>query len=76
MASNSSKPSPPLSKCKTYEDWLKFIIVWRRFTDLPPEQQGSALVLSLDDEALDAVLEIDNRDIADKNGVDAVAGEV
>ena len=44
MASNSSKTPPSLSKCKTYEDWLKLIKVWRRFTDLSKERQGSALV--------------------------------
>ena len=72
MASNSSKTSPSLSKCKTYEDWLKLIKVWRRFTDLPKERQGSALVLSLEDEALDAVLEIDDEEIAKEDGVDAI----
>ena len=72
MASNSSKTPPSLSKCKTYEDWLKLIKVWRRFTDLPANRQGSALVLSLEDEALDAVLETDDEDIAKENGVDAI----
>ena len=72
MASNSSKTPPSLSKCKTYEDWLKLIKVWRRFTDLPANRQGSALVLSLEDEALDALLGIDDEDIAKENGVDAI----
>ena len=47
-----------------HEDWLKLIKVSRRFTNLPANRQGSALMLSLEDEALDAVLEIDNEDIA------------
>ena len=72
MAPNSSKIPPSLSKCKTYEDWLKLIEVWRRFTHLPGNRQGSALVLSLEDEALDAALEIDDEDIAKENGVDAI----
>ena len=59
MASNSSKTPPSLSKCKTYEDWLELIKVWRHFTDLSKTRQGSALVLFLEDEAPDAVLEID-----------------
>ena len=59
MASNSSKTPPSLSKCKTYEDLLKLTNIWRRFTDLPKNRQGSALVLSLENEALDVVLEID-----------------
>ena len=47
-----------------HEDWLKLIKAWRRFTNLPANRQGSALTLSLENEALDAVLEIDNEDIA------------
>ena len=53
MASNSSKTSPSLSKCKTYDDWLKLIKILHRFTDLPDKQHGSAIVLSLEDKALD-----------------------
>ena len=40
------------------------------FTDMPPKQQGSAFVLSLEDEALDAVLEIDDAEIAKDDGAD------
>ena len=72
MASNSSKTPPSLSKCKTDEDWLKHIKVWRHFINLPSHRQGSALVLSLEDEAQDAVLEIGDEDIAKENGVDAI----
>ena len=71
MASDSPKTSPSLSKCKTYEDWFKPIKVWRHFTDSPATRQGWALVLSLEDEALDAVLEIDE-DITKENGVDSM----
>ena len=72
MTSNSSKTPPPLSKCKTYEGWLKHIKIWRCFTKLPAKRQQSAIVLSLEDEALDAVLEIDEAEIAGENGVDAI----
>ena len=48
------------------------IKVWRRFTDLPAHRQGSALVLPLEDEASDAVLEIDDAEIAKDDGVDAI----
>ena len=72
MASNNSKTPPSLSKCKTYEDWLKLIKIWCRFTDLPKNRQGSALVLSLENEALDAVLELDDEDIGKDNGVDVI----
>ena len=46
-------------------------MVWRYFTNLPANRQGSALVLSLEDQSLDAVLEIDNEDIAKETDVDA-----
>ena len=72
MASNSSKTLPSLSKCKTYEDWLKLIKEWRHFTELPASRKGSALVLSLEDKVLDALVEIDDEDIAKENGVDTI----
>ena len=71
MAWNSSKTLPSLSKGKTYEDCLKLIKVWRCFTDLSANRQSSA-VLSLEDEAPDTVLEIDDEDIAKEDGVDAI----
>ena len=46
--------------------------VRRYFTDFPASRQGSALVLSQEDEALDAALKIDDDDIAKENGVDAI----
>ena len=64
MASNSSKTPPSLSKFKIYEDQLKLIKVWRRFTDLPENKQSSALLLSLEEEALDMALENDYDHIA------------
>ena len=76
MASNSSKTAPSLSKCKTYKDWLKLIKIWRCFTELPPKWQGSALFLSLEDEALEAVLEIDGAEIGEENGVDTITNRL
>ena len=70
MASNSFKTSPSLLKCKTCEDWLEVIKVWRRSTDLTINRQSSALLLSLEDKALDAVLEIDGEDITTENNAD------
>ena len=60
-----------LSKCRTYEDWLKLFKIWRCYTELPAKQ-GSALVLSIEDEALDAVLEIDDAEITEENGEVAI----
>ena len=50
---------PSLSKCRTNEDWLKLFKI-------------SALVLSIEDEALDAVLEIDDAEITEENGEVAI----
>ena len=72
MASNSSKTPPDLSKCKTYDNWLELIKVWRHFTDMHANQEGSALVLSLEDGALDAVQEIGDSEIAKDDGADAI----
>ena len=51
---------------------MKLIKIWRCFTKLPAKRQGSALVLSIADKALDAVLEIDKVDITEENGADAI----
>ena len=72
MASNSFKTSLSLSKCKTYEDWLEVIKVWRRSTNLTTNRQSSALLLSLEDKALDAVLETDDEDITTENSADVI----
>ena len=45
MASNNKSP-PSLSNSKSYIDWLKLIDIWRKFTNLEPGKQGSAIVLS------------------------------
>lgn len=72
MVSNSSKTSSSFLKCKISKDWLKFIKVWRYFIDLLADPQGSTLVLSMEDEALDAILEIVGAEIAKENVVDTI----
>ena len=58
MSSNHSKTPPSLSKAKNYQVWLKHIKIWRNFTDLPAAKQGPAIVLSLENKASYAVLEL------------------
>ena len=72
MSSGNSITPPTLSKAKNYQDWLKLIKIWRKFTDLSKERQGPAIVLSLENEALDAVLEIEEEQISSENGVDVI----
>ena len=66
---NTSKAPPLLSSCKNYDDWCKMVRVWTKFTDLPKERQGASMFLSLEGEALDAALELDEEDIGSENGV-------
>ena len=61
---------PSLSKVKNYQDWLKLIKIWRNFSDLSKAKQGLAIVLSLENEALDAVLELSEEVISGENEVD------
>ena len=72
MAQSSNKAPPLLSKTKTYDDWLKLLRILRSFTDLEKARQGPALVLSLEGEAQDAVLELENDDIIKDNGIDII----
>ena len=70
MSSNHSKTLPSLSKAKNYQDWLRLIKIWRNFSDLPKAKQGLAIILSLENKALDAVLELSEEVISGENGVD------
>ena len=46
--------------------------MWRCFTDLPANWQRPELVLSLEDVALDAVLEINDAEIAKDDDLDDI----
>ena len=67
--SNMNKLPPLLSKSKSYDDWLKSVEIWRKFTTLESEKQGPAIVLSLEGMAQDAVLELDSNQISHTDGV-------
>ena len=46
--------------------------MWQKFSDLLENRQGPDLVLSVEDEALDVVLEINEPDIRKENGVNFI----
>ena len=69
MATGSNKISPALSKYKTYDDWIKALSIWVKFIDLEKKKQGPAVCLSLEGEAQEAVLELDEALITSDNGV-------
>ena len=52
MESNN-KRLPLLSDSKSYAHWFKLKHIWRKFTNLEPEKQGPAIVLSYEGEAQD-----------------------
>ena len=69
--SSINKTSPSLSGSKSYDDWLKAVNIWRKFTSLEPEKQVPAIVLLLE-ELQDGVLELDNGIIYGKDSVDKI----
>ena len=74
--SSKLRTPPLLSEAKNYESYLKLLNVWRIATDLPKEKQGAALLLSLDNEAQQAALRVDQTTLASENGVDKVIEEL
>ena len=75
VSNSSSKTKPAVTKYKTYEDWLKLTKMWRSFTDIPANRQGSrqgSSSSSFTDEALDTVLEINDAEIAKDDGAYAI----
>ena len=62
MSSSSVKTPPAISQSRTYEDRLKFFRIQRMHAELPKKHQDPASVLSLEGEAQEAVLEIQNNE--------------
>ena len=71
MSSNIKAP-PSLSKCSSYEAWLKEIQIWQAFTDLADIKQGPAIFLILEGRSREAVLELDVSKISAKDGVKTI----
>ena len=72
MASKGNKVPPLLSKSKSYEDWVKKIRIWTKITSLPKSDQGGAILMTLEDEAEDKVLELEEDAIISDNGIENV----
>ena len=69
MASHNFKAPPALSKSSSYENWLKELAIWQKFTDIKKENHGSGLFLTLEGKAREAALELPLDSIASENGV-------
>ena len=76
MATASNKTPPLFSKSKNYSDWVRLVKLWTKFTDLPPTRQGPALVMSLEGQALDTILELDDKDISHEDGVSIIINKL
>ena len=76
MATASNKVPPQLSNFKSYNDWVRLVKIWTRFTDLDEAKQGPALVMSLSGKALEAILELEDADISAKNGVKSIINKL
>ena len=69
MGSNFKKSPPVLSKASSYEDYKKLLELWTKFSSLDKKEQGTAVLLSLEGKAQEAVLEIDSDIISSEDGV-------
>ena len=68
----ANKAPPNFSKAKSYSDWIRFVRLWTKFTDLDPTRQGPAIVMTLEGKALDTILELDDSEISGKEGVNKI----
>lgn len=71
MASNMKNP-PILDDSASYDSWSKLVKIWQKFTDLPREKQGPAVLLSLKGKPLEYVLELSIDDISSAGGFNTV----
>ena len=74
--SSKLRTPPRLSESKNYESYLKLLKVWQIATELPKEKQGAALLLSLENEAQQAALRVDQAVLASEEGVTKVIEEL
>ena len=72
MTTASNKFPAQLSNFKSYNDLVRLVNIWTNFIDLEPEREGPALVASLSGKALEAILELDDKDISSQDGVKLV----
>ena len=74
--SHNVKNPPLLSASTSYESWEKSLSLWQLVTDLKPEQQGPALVLSLSGKAKEAAIELSIDEIKSAIGVNLILDKV
>ena len=70
MANSINVKNPPsLDASPSYEAWEKALKYWQIITDIAPEKQGAAVILSLTGKAREAVFELDVAKVKSADGV-------
>ena len=72
MSSKGNKVPPLLSRSKSYDDWVKKIKIWCKITSLPKADQGGAVLMTLEGEAEDKILELEEEQIIAENGIENI----
>ena len=67
--SNIFQAPPSLTRCSSFEAWLKELKIWQSFSDIPEVKQGPALFITLEGNARESVLELDVDDVNSDDGV-------
>ena len=73
---NNNRKPPLLSQHKSYSDWTRLVKLWQKITDLPKDNHGAAIVMTLEGKSLDAVLELTDDDINKDTGVDLIIAKL
>ena len=67
--SGNHKTPPSFKKGDDYAKWKQKLQIWQNFTSLPKDKQGGAVFMVLEEEAQDAVLELNSEVLATDDGV-------
>ena len=77
MTSTTNITNPPsLYTSPSFDSWEKSIGLWKMVTNLKPEKQGPALVLSLSVKDRETALELTEAELTAVTGVDSVIAKL
>ena len=76
MSQSNIRNPPLLENYKAFDEWEKSIKLWQLITDLKPEKQASAIVLSLKGKARETVLQLPYEEIAAADGVNKIVSKL
>ena len=67
---------PKFTEDRPYEEWSRLVKWWQLQTNIKEEKQGMAIASSLEGKALDAVLQLDDKEIDCLEGVKNVLAKL